>query len=403
MEKKKEREAKNLGVSSEDYVHLENLLALLDECPPDSVNFSKKFKLKTKFTPSFSDFSNLEVFVNLVTSEIESIRNKDLQWESNLSQAEQLALKELQDVRNIVIKQSDKGGNLVIMNRDEYVAMCMVHLNDNDGYRKLGCDPTQLFTRDLQTLLTQGVQLKLISDDNFKFLLPKYPTIPTLYCLPKTHKSLVSPPGRPIVSGNNSLTEHISEFVDCYLRPLVLDTPSYIRDTQHVLQKLSEIHVLPGDILVSLDVVSLYNNIPHSVGLRATQHFLKSKYSDQDTEFILSLLDYILNHNYFLFQNQFYLQTRGTAMGTSCAPSYANLYLAWWEKLIVFSTEMTRFSMYVKNWMRYIDDILFVWQGSIEMLNEWLALLNNNDIGLSLTLVIGGNSIEFLDLNIFIN
>uniref|UniRef100_A0A8C5LSW4 Uncharacterized protein n=1 Tax=Leptobrachium leishanense TaxID=445787 RepID=A0A8C5LSW4_9ANUR len=222
MEKKKEREAKNLGVSSEDYVHLENLLALLDECPPDSVNFSKKFKQKTKFTPSFSDFSNLEVFVNLVTSEIESIRNKDLQWESNLSQAEQLALKELQDVRNIVIKQSDKGGNLVIMDRDEYVAMCMVHLNDNDGYRKLGCDPTQLFTKDLQILLTQGVQLKLISDDNFKFLLPKYPTIPTLYCLPKTHKSLVSPPGRPIVSGNNSLTEHISEFVDCYLRPLVL-------------------------------------------------------------------------------------------------------------------------------------------------------------------------------------
>uniref|UniRef100_A0A8C5LZ44 Helix-turn-helix domain-containing protein n=1 Tax=Leptobrachium leishanense TaxID=445787 RepID=A0A8C5LZ44_9ANUR len=403
MEKKKEREAKNLGVSSEDYVHLENLLALLDECPPDSVNFSQKFKQKTKFTPSFSDFSNLEVFVNLVTSEIESIRNKDLKWESNLSQNEQLALNELQDVCNIVIKQSDKGGNLVIMDRNDYIAMCMLHLNDKDGYRKLESDPTLVFTKGLETLLTLGVQSKLISDDNHKFLLLKYPTIPTLYCLPKIHKSLISPPGRPIISGNNSLTERVSELVDCYLRPLVLDTPSYVRDTQHVLQKLSEIHVSPGTVLVSLDVITLYNNIPHLVGLQATKHFLSGKHSEQETEFVLSLLEYVLHHNYFLFQNHFYLQTRGTAMGTSCAPSYANLYLAWWEKLFVFSTEMMRFTNYVTKWLRYIDDILFLWQGPIEMLNEWLALLNNNEIGFGLTLVVGGNSIEFLDLNIIIN
>uniref|UniRef100_A0A8C5LPP9 Reverse transcriptase domain-containing protein n=1 Tax=Leptobrachium leishanense TaxID=445787 RepID=A0A8C5LPP9_9ANUR len=384
MEKKKEREAKNLGVSSEDYIHLENLLALLDECPPDSANFLIKFKQKTRFTPSFSDFSNLEVFVNLVTSEIESIKNKDLTWESNLSKSEQLALKELQDVRNIVIKQSDKGGNLVIMDRNDYIAMCMLHLNDKDGYRRLEGDPTLSFTKDLETLLTIGVQSKLISDDNFKYLLLRFPTIPTLYCLPKIHKSLVSPPGRPIISGNNSLTERVSQFIDCYLRPLVLGTPSYVRDTQHVLQKLSEILVSPGAILVSLDVISLYNNIPHQFGLQASKYFLSGKYSEQETEFVLILLEFVLNHNYFLFQNQFFLQIRGTTMGTSCAPSYANLYLAWWEELVVFSTEMMRFTNYVTNWMRYIDDILFLWHGPIEMLNEWLAILNHNEIGLGL-------------------
>uniref|UniRef100_A0A8C5PSG1 Uncharacterized protein n=1 Tax=Leptobrachium leishanense TaxID=445787 RepID=A0A8C5PSG1_9ANUR len=209
----------------------------------------EKFKPKTKFTPSFSEFSNIEVFVNLVTSEIESIKHKDLCWESNLSRSEQTALKELQDVRNIVIKQSDKGGNLVIMDFTNYVTMCMAHLNDRDGYRLLENDPTLVFTKDLETLLTQGEQLKILSNDNHKFLLPRYPTIPTLYCLPKIHKSLIAPPGRPIISGNNSLTERVSEYIDCYLRLLVLDTPSYARDTQHVLQKLSETHVPPGSIL----------------------------------------------------------------------------------------------------------------------------------------------------------
>uniref|UniRef100_A0A8C5MKL4 Uncharacterized protein n=1 Tax=Leptobrachium leishanense TaxID=445787 RepID=A0A8C5MKL4_9ANUR len=244
-EKKKEREAKNLGVSSEDYVHLENILALLDECPPDASNFFTQFRHKIKFTPSFSDFSNIEVFVNLVTSEIESIKHKDLCWESNLSRYEQRALKELQDVRNIVIKQSDKGGNLVIMDIKDYVTMCMVHLNDREGYRLLESDPTSLFSKKLETLLVQGEQLKIISTTNQTFLLPQYPTIPTLYCLPKVHKSLTLPPGHPIISGNNSLTERISELVDHYLRPLVLDTPSYVRDTQHVLHQLSQIQVPP--------------------------------------------------------------------------------------------------------------------------------------------------------------
>ncbi|CAH2324775.1 Hypothetical predicted protein, partial [Pelobates cultripes] len=44
------------------------------------------------------------------------------------------------------------------------------------------------------------------------------------------------------------------------------------------------------------------------------------------------LLKFILTHNFFLFQNKYYHQVQGTAMGTSCAPSYANLHLGWIAK-----------------------------------------------------------------------
>ncbi|XP_056416138.1 uncharacterized protein LOC130357468 [Hyla sarda] len=41
----------------------------------------------------------------------------------------------------------------------------------------------------------------------------QYPTIPTIYLLPKIHKNALIPPGRPIVSGCNSLTEPICQFL----------------------------------------------------------------------------------------------------------------------------------------------------------------------------------------------
>ena len=75
--------------------------------------------------------------------------------------------------------------------------------------------------------------------------------------------------GRPIVSGNGSPTECICEFVDSYLNPLVSHIPSYIQDTTDFLRKLEGIkHQIPNSaFLVTLDVSSLYTNIPHGEGI----------------------------------------------------------------------------------------------------------------------------------------
>ena len=66
--------------------------------------------------------------------------------------------------------------------------------------------------------------------------------IASCYLLPKVHKSLSSPPGRPIVSSNGCPTELTSFFVDTILKPLVINVVSFIRDTKRLL---SEILALP--------------------------------------------------------------------------------------------------------------------------------------------------------------
>ena len=96
----------------------------------------------------------------------------------------------------------------------------------------------------------------------------------------KSTKTAATPPGRPIVSANGHPTEHISEYVSNILNPLVSKLPSYIKDTTHFLNKLDSISTLPNDsLLVTLDVSSLYTNIPHTEGIQAARLHLDERTS----------------------------------------------------------------------------------------------------------------------------
>ena len=60
-----------------------------------------------------------------------------------------------------------------------------------------------------------------ITDKTRKYLLSNNDRTPEFYMLPKIHKSLENPPGRPIISGNDSPTEKISQMIDIILQPFV--------------------------------------------------------------------------------------------------------------------------------------------------------------------------------------
>lgn len=121
-----------------------------------------------------------------------------------------------------------------------------------------------------------------------------------------------------------------------------------------------------GAWLVSLDVEALYNSIPHTRGVGVVEGFisLSGESSPAYNQFILDLLRFILHNNIFIFERSHYLQIQGVAMGTKCAPSYANLYLGGWEQDLLFDDNIQRFFEQIPIWRRYIDDIFFIWTGS---------------------------------------
>ena len=75
-----------------------------------------------------------------------------------------------------------------------------------------------------------------------------------------------------------------------------------------------------------MDVNSLYINIPHTDGINACRLFFKRHTTDPALiNDIPILIDFILTHNLFKFNNDHYLQIKGKAMGTKMSPAYANV------------------------------------------------------------------------------
>ena len=88
----------------------------------------------------------------------------------------------------------------------------------------------------------------------------------------------------------------------------------------------------------------------------------------------MELLKATINGNIFEFDDQLYRQCIGTAMGTRVAPTYACLYMSYFEQEKILSTWSGTQPMMFK---RYIDDCFFVWTSSEEELKEFIKHMNS--------------------------
>lgn len=61
-------------------------------------------------------------------------------------------------------------------------------------------------------------------------------------------------------------------FCGIFLAPLAQRTSSYVRDSPHVISRLHGIFVPSDAILSSMDIISLYANIPTEDGIAAVSH-----------------------------------------------------------------------------------------------------------------------------------
>ncbi|CAJ0944436.1 unnamed protein product [Ranitomeya imitator] len=165
-----------------------------------------------------------------------------------------------------------------------------------------------------------------------------------------------------------------------------------LRNCRSVLYMSSDMFI------ITCAVESLFTSIPHEHGLFAVRRYLSSCQLDK---FLMKLLEYALLHNYFVFKDRFYLQRRGVAMGAAFTPSYANLFMGLWEHEYIQNMDHTLMGSVIL-WMRFIDDILFVWQGSQTELDTFLQYLNDTSRVSPFPHMIQ-DSINFLGLDIMID
>ena len=105
-------------------------------------------------------------------------------------------------------------------------------------------------------------------------------------------------------------------------------------------------------------------------------------------------------HNHFEFNEEVYRQISGVAMGTKCASTFANIFMASIEEEFL-SLRQTWGEVEPLLWLRFIDDILVAWLEGGRVFPEFLDQLNAFHPGLKYTHEKSDTDINFLDLTIY--
>ena len=360
-------------------------------------NKQHPFYVKSTWEPPVQQSVALETFLEEVKFELANIpikRPKD-----NLSPGERRALKNLLRDKTIIVKKADKGTTTVIMSKKEKITEGQVLLNDLDNYRPLDKPMADETADKIKKIITCMLTESHIDEMTAKWLsqTPNPPRIPEFYTLTKIHKPTLV--GRPIISGCDGPTERISSFVDRLIQPIAQQQESYLKDSTDFINFIERTKLPKNAILASMDVTSLYTNIPQEEGITTVCKAYEDFYQNHlpiPTKFLRQMLCLILKENSFQFNGRHYLQTHGTAMGTKMAVAFANVFMAKIEKGIISKSKIKPLV-----WKRYIDDVFCVWHTTEDNIEKFVQRANNYHDTIKFTAEISDSEITFLDTKVY--
>ena len=152
-------------------------------------------------------------------------------------------------------------------------------------------------------------------------------------------------------------------------------------------------------ILASMDVTSLYTNIPQVEEITTVCKAYEDVYKKRlpiPAKFLRRMLCLILKENSFQFNRRHYPQTHGTAMGTKMALAFANIFMAKIEKGIISKSIIKPLV-----WKRYIDNVFFLWDTNEDNIKEFVTRANHYHDTIKFTAEISDSEIAFLDTKVY--
>jgi len=155
-----------------------------------------------------------------------------------------------------------------------------------------------------------------------------------------------------------------------------------------------------------MDVVSLYPNIDQEEGAEACERILEERRTQSiPSSIVKKLILLVLRSHTMNFCGRFFHQLKGTAMGTSMAVNFANCFMS------IFETQMLQeyastYGHQPALWLRYIDDVFFVWKGTKASLDNFINFCDNYSTAkgmasnIHFTSSYSTKSVNFLDVTV---
>ena len=355
------------------------------------------FHVKSTWKPPVQPSVALESYLEEVRTQLAEV--KLTKPKNNLPPEEREALKALKNNNEMNLKKADKGTTTVVLSKQDKINEGKIQLNNKDHYMPLEQPMVGETNRKVTQLINELYRRNHIDEMTKKWLCqtPNPPRIPVFYTLTKIHKPVRT--GRPIISGCEGPTEKLSAFVDKLLQPIAQQQKSYLKDTTAFINFIERTKVPEKALLVSMDVTSLYTNIPQEEGIQTVCKAYVSFYQNKipiPTPLLERALRLILQENSFQFNGKNYLQTHGTAMGTKMAVAFANIFMAKVETDILSQSVLKPLV-----WKRFIDDIFSLWNVSRDEISKFIEQANKHHPTIKFTAEISETETTFLDTNVY--
>jgi hypothetical protein len=262
----------------------------------------------------------------------------------------------LNENKNILILNSDKGNKTVAIEKDEYRNKMLKLLGDFCTYRKLNSDPTSRLQKKNNELVDKLFRKELISRTERNKLITTIATPPRIYGLPKIHKE--GTPLRPICSSIGSPSYALCKYIVAILKNLTTESKFNIKNAIEFKDKINDENINDDEILVSFDVVSLFPSIPLDLALST----IKSKWTQiqQHTEIpeqtFLEIVKFcIVENRYFKYEDTIFSQLKGMPMGSPASPVIADIVM---EELLKNTLEKLKTKPRLLT--KYVDDLFAI-------------------------------------------
>jgi predicted GIY-YIG superfamily endonuclease len=317
-------------------------------------------------------FSSPKLTKHLAISEISTFIQK---WKrpknDNMNNEERKAMKELKNMDNIIVVQADKGGKVVVMNKEDYINKIEDKLKDITVYEEVK-DPTNTIKKKITELTSRLFKANRISQI-IKYELSSIDDLAKIRGQPKLHKQ--NHPMRIVTCARNTITSPLPRLAFTFVRQLRETIENTVCNSTKFVNDITVVELDKNERFASLDVEDLYTNIPvtravdiaiHRIG--HSEKFCESNMTKTDLKQLLLLS---LNNSYFQFNGRFYRQKQGLPMGNTLSPILADLYMDDYMK-----KHMTEVNTPMKLW-RYVDDIMMITKMTEDDLKNYVRDLNS--------------------------
>ena len=149
-------------------------------------------------------------------------------------------------------------------------------IKENKFHKKLTIDTNEINRIEMKRTTSELKSLYLLDEKIKNDLLRSEAKTPQLEMFPKVHKEENT--GRSMVSSIDCYTTKISKYIDHQSQPYAKELKPYVKDSTNFIRKFNSMEKYPyNSIFVTMDIRSVYTNIPNKDGIEAAETTLKRK------------------------------------------------------------------------------------------------------------------------------